>query len=399
MSEAADLPVRTAIFQARPRPRPRDRKAQIIAAAADLFRQHGFHRVTLADVADAVGISAPAIYRHVRNKQELLLAAVRDGLDSLEEAVRAAANIYELVTALVDFSMQHTGLAALWQREARHLPDAERAQARSRLTGLVRQITAFIGDERRELSEADAELLAWSLLGVLAGAATREPAIRQPRREELAYAIAHAVPQCTLRTESTGAVVERGHHQANLDTRREQLLNAAIELFDRRGYGSVSMNDIGAAVGMAGPSVYKHFGAKTDLLVAAMVRGNERLHAGIPLIHETIDPQESLQILLRSHIEFSVRNSHLIGLLISERDQLPEHERAATYRLQDDYLRVWVRVVAQAIPGHDPRELALRVNAVFTVINNLVRTGNAHRRADLSTRLTELAIAILVAGT
>jgi len=52
-------------------------------------------------------------------------------------------------------------------------------------------------------------------------------------------------------------------------TRREALLTAAIRLFNQHGYHAVSMEDIGAAVGITSASVYNHFTSKSDLLVGA----------------------------------------------------------------------------------------------------------------------------------
>ncbi|BBZ74640.1 TetR/AcrR family transcriptional regulator [Mycobacterium paraseoulense] len=71
--------------------------------------------------------------------------------------------------------------------------------------------------------------------------------------------------------ESGGALVAR--------SRREAILSAGAALFAQRGFTGVSVDDIGTAVGIAGPSVYNHFAAKTDILVAAMFRGNELLWA------------------------------------------------------------------------------------------------------------------------
>ncbi len=60
-------------------------------------------------------------------------------------------------------------------------------------------------------------------------------------------------------------------------TRREAILAAATRLFDRYGYASVGLTDIGTAAGIARPSIYNHFPSKTDILVAALSRANESL--------------------------------------------------------------------------------------------------------------------------
>ena len=49
---------------------------------------------------------------------------------------------------------------------------------------------------------------------------------------------------------------------------REKALQAALELFGRKGYDRVSMNDIAEAVGIRAPSLYKHFAGKEALCAA-----------------------------------------------------------------------------------------------------------------------------------
>ncbi len=49
---------------------------------------------------------------------------------------------------------------------------------------------------------------------------------------------------------------------------REKALQAALELFGRKGYDRVSMNDIAEAVGIRAPSLYKHFAGKEALFAA-----------------------------------------------------------------------------------------------------------------------------------
>ena len=55
-------------------------------------------------------------------------------------------------------------------------------------------------------------------------------------------------------------------------TRREEILDAAAGLFADRGYHGVSIDDIGAAVGMSGPGIYRHFASKEDILAQMLLR-------------------------------------------------------------------------------------------------------------------------------
>ena len=64
--------------------------------------------------------------------------------------------------------------------------------------------------------------------------------------------------------------------------RRLQLLAAAERLFAERGFLAVRLEDIGAAAGVSGPAIYRHFPNKEALLVELLVGISTRLLAGAP---------------------------------------------------------------------------------------------------------------------
>ena len=63
----------------------------ILVAAWDLFRQLGFRKTTIADIADVLGMSSANIYRFFASKDALTQAICRNLLDGLTETVQAAA--------------------------------------------------------------------------------------------------------------------------------------------------------------------------------------------------------------------------------------------------------------------------------------------------------------------
>jgi AcrR family transcriptional regulator len=76
------------------RPREADRidiKGRAVAEAARLFAERGVDRVSLQEVAAAVGCRAPALYRYYRNKEALLLAVHDEGFRRLYAAKLPAA--------------------------------------------------------------------------------------------------------------------------------------------------------------------------------------------------------------------------------------------------------------------------------------------------------------------
>jgi len=69
-------------------------------------------------------------------------------------------------------------------------------------------------------------------------------------------------------------IVQRG------SGRRAQILAVAAELFAKHGYHGVSIADLGAAVGVSGPALYRHFEGKDALLAEMLISISEHLLTG-----------------------------------------------------------------------------------------------------------------------
>lgn len=77
------------------RPRATDhfeKRAAILAQAADLFARHGYDRASLAMIAEAAHVSKPLVYHYWRDKEELLFDVLAQHLQQLVEVARAAAD-------------------------------------------------------------------------------------------------------------------------------------------------------------------------------------------------------------------------------------------------------------------------------------------------------------------
>ena len=59
-----------------------NRRAELLRAAAKLFVEKGFDATTTRDIAEAVGMRSGSPFYHFRSKQELLKAAMIEGLDA-----------------------------------------------------------------------------------------------------------------------------------------------------------------------------------------------------------------------------------------------------------------------------------------------------------------------------
>lgn len=74
------------------------RRAQILAAAMDCFRDHGFHGASIAQISKAAGMSAGHIYHYFDNKEAIIAGIVAHDLErllTLTAELRAASNVLE----------------------------------------------------------------------------------------------------------------------------------------------------------------------------------------------------------------------------------------------------------------------------------------------------------------
>lgn len=158
--------------------------------------------------------------------------------------------------------------------------------------------------------------------------------------------------------------------------RREQILREAARLFAERGFHGVGVDEIGAAVGISGPGLYRHFAGKDAMLAELLVGISGRLMAAGKLrVAEATGPAEALDALIRGHIDFALDDRPLITLHDRELDRLRESDRKLVRQLQRQYVEQWVGVVRQVHPVAPEPETRAAVHAVFGLLNSTPHLG------------------------
>ena len=155
-------------------------------------------------------------------------------------------------------------------------------------------------------------------------------------------------------------------------TRREQILKEAARLFAERGFHGVGVDEIGAAVGISGPGLYRHFPGKDAMLAELLVGISERLLTGgrIRVGEATGDPEAVLASLVDGHIDFALDDRPLITLHDRELDRLKDEDRKRVRQLQRQYVELWVPVVRELYPAVGEAEVRTTVHAVFGLLNS-----------------------------
>lgn len=154
-------------------------------------------------------------------------------------------------------------------------------------------------------------------------------------------------------------------------SRREQILTAAAELFARHGFHGVGIDDIGAAVGISGPALYRHFRSK-DAILGEMLGSISHflLDGGSARADATADPERVLAELVDFHVNFALSQPSLITVQERNLANLTDEDHKQVRALQRRYVEVWVRAIRDAVPGVGEREARSAAHAVFGLINS-----------------------------
>ncbi|MCX5369740.1 TetR/AcrR family transcriptional regulator [Streptomyces sp. NBC_00015] len=180
-------------------------------------------------------------------------------------------------------------------------------------------------------------------------------------------------------------------------TRREQILREAARLFAERGFHGVGVDEIGAAVGISGPGLYRHFPGKDAMLAELLVGISGRLLTGAKLRLQEADgvsPEVFLDSLVEGHIDFALDDRPLITLHDRELDRLRDSDRKLVRQLQRQYVELWVEALRAVYPGLAEPTARSAVHSVFGLLNStphLGRPGSLPGRAATAALLHRMA--------
>ncbi|MBH0118783.1 TetR/AcrR family transcriptional regulator [Rhodococcus sp. CX] len=183
------------------RRRDPDRKEKILAAAAELVAQRGFHAVSMADIGARVGISGAAVYRHFDNKATLLLALFDRSLDGLlrEENVIVGrredipAALRALIERQVDFVVDEREFARVYYREVEHLPPDDQMRLRRKQRQYVEEWVHVVRELDPSLDESAARVLVHATIGTIQSALVHNVGMSDDRLKAMLRRAAYAV--------------------------------------------------------------------------------------------------------------------------------------------------------------------------------------------------------------
>lgn len=157
--------------------------------------------------------------------------------------------------------------------------------------------------------------------------------------------------------------------------KRRQILDAAAAVFAAKGFHQALMDDVAAAAGIGKGTIYRYFSDKEGLFFSILDTGMDDLLAQLQAAAGIKQPPErSLRSMVRTLVDFMLRNRPLIRLLPEI-----EHDR--------------VRKRTDVIHRHNKALVALMERGITAGIKSgAFRDGDAHTWARMLTMLTRTVL-------
>lgn len=157
---------------------------------------------------------------------------------------------------------------------------------------------------------------------------------------------------------------------------RDRVLVEAARLFARRGFHGTSIEDLGAACGISGPALYKHFPSKDAVLARLLVGISERLlEGGQAVVAGATSPRDALAGLVDFHADFATSEPDLIRVQDRDLANLSAAQADRVRELQRAYVGVWAAALRRVRPELDEEAALIEVHAVFGLLNATPHAG------------------------
>lgn len=177
--------------------------------------------------------------------------------------------------------------------------------------------------------------------------------------------------------------------------RRALILSAAIDLFHERGYHATGVDDIGKAVDVSGPAIYRHFDSKEDILLEAIQLAADQVHAANEDARAAATgAADLLERFIRNYAVVAIEQSALIAVWTSEARHLTSSRRGLMTRRLASWHAEWVDQLRHVRPELDADDGALLVSAAIGLISTTAR-ADAGDPSRLEDRLTAMALSVL----
>jgi len=153
---------------------------------------------------------------------------------------------------------------------------------------------------------------------------------------------------------------------------REDILDAAAQVFRKKGFHGASMANIAEAVNLQKASLYHHVSSKQEILLELLDRALELLLERIsPIATQPIPAEERLRLMIREYLQILAENTDLSAVLLFEHRSLEGKQHARHVPNRDKFESLWREVLAEGVRSKRfaCEDVALAARAILGIMN------------------------------
>jgi AcrR family transcriptional regulator len=179
--------------------------------------------------------------------------------------------------------------------------------------------------------------------------------------------------------------------------RYDTILEAAQDVFARRGFHQASIREIARVAGLSLAGLYHYVGGKDELLFLALDGALdallEKLEASLAAAS---GPHERLLALIRTHLEFGGEHPHAFRVVNRDWEALAGAHRAEITAKRRRYMERGLAILRELDPrGRTDRELFSAVNLLLGMLNGIAAPPFVRSREDARARAAEVGALFL----
>ncbi len=131
---------------------------------------------------------------------------------------------------------------------------------------------------------------------------------------------------------------------------RKEILRAAAQIFQEKGYHASSMQDIAEAVELKKGSLYHHVKSKQEILLALLDEALEMIIDRLDQINsQDLPPDLKLRQAMRSYLTFLADNRSIASVLLLEYRSLEPELKKLHIPRRDQVDRIWQEIITEGI--------------------------------------------------
>ena len=131
---------------------------------------------------------------------------------------------------------------------------------------------------------------------------------------------------------------------------REDILEAAAQVFRKKGFHGASMSDIAEAVDLRKASLYHHVTSKQEILSELLDRALQILLERISAITvQNISADKKLKMMICEYLQILTENIDLAAVLLFEHRSLERRQQSRHIPNRDKFESLWKDVLAEGV--------------------------------------------------